>query len=286
MAGFYPNVPGHKMALDRDGTQWFKLTQGNVPTALTSTEARASSSFGDDYFTWTGPTWDKLVVVFPEKRDLAGLFFALRNEQNQNYDTVAVETSTDTTNGVDGTWSVVAGFPTGTVEYAVPAGRSSIQSVVRPGIRGVKITRNSNLSYDLRVFAFHAYGSIAAGASPDRLAFWHPTLDQEVVPSHGDWGDVMRNTSAVMSFRVKNLSPSKTSTATRVALESLFDTTPTVLGQHALSLDGSTYLSQVNVGNLAPGVISPVVYLRRITPVNAVPSLWDVRAFAEATSWT
>jgi hypothetical protein len=63
------------------------------------------------------------------------------------------------------------------------------------------------------------------------------------------------------------------------------DTTPTVVGQHMLSTDGTTFTSTITIPDLAPGAISGVLTLRRTTPSDAVLSVWDLRLSAVAASW-
>jgi hypothetical protein len=130
------------------------------------------------------------------------------------------------------------------------------------------------------------YGEPAPGQNPNRLELWHPTLDEKLPPAFFDWGDVPRSSSADRSFRVKNLSAVQTARSTRVAMEILTDSpAPSVVAQHTLSFGGGSFVPQVNIGDLAPGAISPAVTLRRVTPSNAVLSLWSFRVFAESTDW-
>jgi hypothetical protein len=130
----------------------------------------------------------------------------------------------------------------------------------------------------------HLYGEPAPGENPNRLALWHPTLDQRVTPAYFDWGNVPRSSSADRLFRVKNVSSTLTASSVRVAMEALTDTTPSVPGQHSISSDGTTFLAQVNIGSLSPGAISGPLTLRRVIPSNAVLSLWSFRVFAESTT--
>lgn len=283
MAGFYADVPGHKMALDKDGSQWFRYTSAWVGTPLTAGEITTVNDWTDD-----GPNpgnGGAVAVIFPEKRDIAGVnvhTFHGSNALNTNY---YVETSPDTTNGVDGTWSTAATFLDAENRLPVsgPAGRA-IRTVAVNGVRGVRARSYSGNSSG--GVTLHVYGSPSSGPAVDRLAFWHPTLDQELVPAALDWGDIARGTNETRTVRVKNLSGSKTANTPRVALDALTDTTPSVVGQHALSVDNSTWLAQVNLSSLAPGAVSPVVYLKRTTSLTAAPSLWSIRAFAEATTWS
>jgi len=295
VAGFYPDVPAPKMALDKDGTQWFGITPaGVVSTVPSANVATMTGAFNvnvpdsnTQYLPSSNTPGGKVAVVFPEARDLAALFTAsstlVDNYQSQHF--VKVETSTNTTNGQDGTWTQLLA-PYSPPMYAVPAYRTSILTAAATGIRGVRVVQTSLTNWGLQMSALHLYGTVSAGANPDRLAFWHPTLNQAAGGALFDWGDVPRNSSAVRTFRVKNLSGSKTAGGVRVALSSIQEANPTNIGAHAVSLDGSTYVAQIAPADLAPGAITPVLYLRRTTAATAQPGVWMLRAYAEATTWT
>jgi hypothetical protein len=225
-----------------------------------------------------------LLIVFPELRDLDAYF--LRNLPSAfSPPPLTIATSVDTTNGIDGTWSTIFSG-SGTSGTVKPGYRSGIASTTALGIRAIRFTANNGALNNFSPNVLHLYGEPAPGENPNRLALWHPTLDQRVTPAYFDWGNVPRSSSADRTFRVKNLSATLTANTPRVAMESLSDTTPSVVGQHTLSLDGATFLAQVNPGTLAPGAISGVITLRRVTPSNAQLSLWSMRVFAEATSWS
>jgi len=199
--------------------------------------------------------------------------------------TALVETSLNTTNGLDGAWVSLTTFTE--AEFETPIGvsaRTGIKSVSALGVKGIRLKHVGDNGGGQ--MTFNVYGTVTAGQSIDRLAFWHPTLDQELTPAYLDWGDVPRNTNETRQLRVKNLSAAKTANTPRVALDALTDTSPSVVGQHAVSTDNATWLSQVNLSNLAPGAISPVVYVKRTTPLTAQPSIWSIRVFAEATTWS
>jgi hypothetical protein len=282
MAGFYADVPGHRLALDKDGTQWFRYTAAGVGTPLTSGEITTVND-------WTagGPDpgqggW--VAAVFPDKRDIAGVL-ANTSRSGALSGTATVETSLNTTNGLDGAWVSLTTFTEG--EFETPIGmsaRTGIKSAAALGVKGIRLKHVGDNGGGQ--MTFNVYGSVTAGQPVDRLAFWHPTLDQELTPAYLDWGDVPRNTNETRQLRVKNLSAAKTANTPRVALDALTDGSPSVVGQHAVSTDNATWLSQVNLSSLAPGAISPVVYVKRTTPLTAQPSIWSIRVFAEATTWS
>jgi hypothetical protein len=279
------------MALDKDGTQWFSISGAGAVVAVPSTNIgnmTGATTGAGGYQIGSGGTDinAKLAVVFPEPRDVAGLFISGAAAAGTGTSSGSWQYSLDTTNGLDGTWTTaVAAY---SIPYfAVPGYRTNILPVTLSAVRGVRWARNAIGSYTAIVGAFHVYGAVTAAAG-DRLAIWHPTLDQVAPGTLFDWGDVPRNTTSTRTFRVKNLSTSKTAGAVRAAMSSLpTEASPTVIGQHLLSADGSTWLSQLTLGDMAPGAISGVLSLRRTTPSNAQPGLYIMRVFAESTTtWT
>lgn len=274
------------MATDRDGSQWYFIDASNNITQLTNAQAIALNNESDDSITFsiTGPS--AIVVWFPEKRDLDGFFVSAYQEVADSG--IKVDVSTDTTNGVDGTWTNIQGYYNANY-ITVPAYRQLIKSSTALAIRAVRITEAGTGGGNKIFRTIHLYGEISPGENPNRLSLWHPTLDQRITPAYFDYGDTPRSSSADLQFRVKNRSASLTAHSIRVAMEILTDApapAPAVVGQHTLSTDGATFVAQVNVGDVAPGAISGVVTLRRNTPSNAQLGPWAFRVFAEANSWS
>lgn len=270
------------MAIDKDGTQGYFINVNNVVVQLTAAQMQTINNEDESSVTFNVPDStnnNRVMLWFPEKRDLDGFFLAADKP-------VKVDVSTDTTNGLDGTWTNVKSTYTPPFTPASPAYRQQIQSITALGIRAVRMTFDYAFFATRTLKAFHVFGEQVPGANPNRLTLWHPTLDQRVTPAYFDWGDTPRSSSADKQFRVKNLSDTLTANSIRVAQDVLSDATPSVPGQHTLSTDGVTFLAQVNVGNLAPGAISGVVTFRRNTPSNAQLGVWTHRVFAEANTWS
>jgi hypothetical protein len=220
-----------------------------------------------------------VVFIFPELRDIDGLYFQWAIAQfAASFN--GVQVSTNTTNGIDGTWSSLG--TTGLVNggQTKPDFRTKIASATVLAVRAIRLslgTWQSNTTTWL--YSAHIYGEPAPGQNTNRLELWHPTMDEKLPPAYLD-------SSADRAFRVKNLSSAQTAKSVRVAMEILTDSAaPSVVAQHTLSFGGGSFVAQVNVGDLAPGAISPPVTLRRVTPSDAVLSLWNFRVFAESTDW-
>ena len=285
MSGNYPDVPSWRLAYDRDGSQGFLINRASAVTQLSGAQMIALNDESDGTIStgWSSSGgW--LAIIFPELRDLDAYFVS----QAVNATIGGVAVSANTTNGLDGTWTSVLAYPSSVpwTQLTVPNYRNAIVSTSSLAIKAVRFEFSSIGNAVSTIGAIHLYGEPIPGANPNRLALWHPTLDQRVTPAHFDWGDVPRSSSADKTFRVKNLSSTLTGNSIRVAQEILTDTTPSVVAQHTLSYGGGSFLAQVNIGALAPGAISGVITLRRVTPSNATLSVWAHRVFAEADTWS
>lgn len=288
MAGNYPDSPSWRLAIDKDGTTGFYISNTNV---ITSFEAGALAALNDDSYSTglaTGlgaSAW--ACLLFPVLMDIDAVYVeaSLVGEGVATYRRPgSIKTSVDTTNGVDGTW-VTRSVGSAIAYTGKEAMRNDIVSSTWGGIKGVKF-EGANLGGGLVFQVMHLYGEETAGQSLDRLALWHPTLDQRITPAYFDWGNVPRGSTADRTFRVKNLSSTLTAVTPRVAMDVLTDASPSFIGQHFIGKSG-TFLAQQNIASLSPGAISSeVLTLRRVMASNAQLSLWSMRVFAEATSWS
>lgn len=279
MAGNYPDVPAARMAWDIDGSVAVKISSSNVITTLTQANATALNDESDST-TYNGggiSGTTRVAVIFPELRDIVGIF--LRTD----YGTVTYETSTDTTNGLDGTWTARTSLtkPSSTI----PNYRSEIALQSISGVKAVRFSVGASASqsyYTLQIF-----GTIAAGQTPDRLRFWHPTLDQPLssTPAFLDWGDVPRGGTATKQFRIKNNSAGQTSQGVSVSLSVPTEHAPTLASQFALSTDGVTFGATATIGDLAPGAISGLVTLRKATSATAQLGTGAARLVTAVTGW-
>jgi hypothetical protein len=272
------------MALDRDGSGLYFISSTNVITQLTPAQVSASVNEGTDSYVLSS-SGGQLVVIFPELRDLAGYF--MQNNDNTGRGASggwnSIQVSTDTTNGLDGTWTTIAtNVLIGQSNTTSPQYRTGITTTSQLGIKAIK----GNINTGGNLTALHLYGSITSGQNPNRLALWHPTLDQQLTGAYFDWGDAKQGTSATNTFRVKNLSTTLTANTITLSLSALTDTSPTTVSQHTLSADGTTFASTASAGTLAPGTISGVMYVRRSLSNSATLSLWALRISAVASSWT
>lgn len=272
------------MAYDRDGSAGFTINAAGTLAALTTPNLVTLNDESVSSLSLPGGGNSNYVgVVFPQVRDITGVLYSA-----SPHDTSEVQTSTDTTNGQDGTWTsrgnasrINHSTSNGNQGTITQGALRSPTAVSWAGVKGVRLLVTTGFGKFAQVL--HVYGD---PVSTDRLRLWHPTLDQEVGGAYFDWGDVIRNGVALTrTFRVKN-GRALQGNSILLSMEALTDGSPTTVSQHAFAPDGVTFTSTLNIGALAAGAISSVVTLRRITPTNAPLGAWMARINAVAASWT
>jgi hypothetical protein len=292
MAGFYDDAPNYRVPFDRDGTVGVLVDALNVATSVTPAVLQSlNNETGDTYPVNISAA--NFVIIFPELRDITHAMlsgYERRGIPAGNYSTtIDVDVSTDTTNGVDGTWSGLVASLSAAIYTDDPVKdryRVAIQNLPATGVRAIRFNATNTFGGgETHLGKIHLYGEHAAGGADDRLRFWEPIVDVVAPPAYLDWGDMPRGTSLTRSIRVKNVSDDLTARSVRIAMEVLTDSTPSLIGQLAVSLDGVSWLAQVNVGDLDPGEISVPVQIRYTAAANAALSVWDARLFSEATLW-
>jgi hypothetical protein len=291
MAGAYADYPDNRIAYHLDGTVGFANRVGDAPTPLSAGQLWTMNNeltdlvATEDIADWPGGNTIQMMwgLVFPAPLDLDAVFerIFLNGVGSTNLGP-DVQTSTNTTNGQDGTWTVLRGFSAGT--SVVPDYRSTTPVVsVAAGITGIRWrwgVATAMQNFDVR--AVHLFGRYSAASN--RLELWDPSVDQRIDPAGLDWGNTPRSTTDTRTFRVKNRSA--TLTANSIVISAGDSSTA---GEIASSLDfniGSGYAATQNIGNLAPGAISGVVTIRRtlssVHPLGAAAGL----VIATPGSWT
>lgn len=276
MAGNYTDPPAARMAYDRDGTQMYQISGAGVITARPGSALIAwnSEAFTGPNFGTGGGGYE--VIIFPELRDLKAIGISAGGG------IITTQTSVNTTNGLDGTWTTIANPVSGA--NTREAMRNSISTVVANGIKAIRFALTAGLSF-FAVPYMHLYG--VPSVVNDRLEFWHPTLDQPLsdTPAFLDWGNRPRSSVATKQVRIKNRSSTLTASSIVVGMEALTDASPTFVSQHDFSLDGTTFSPTVVLSSLAPGALSGLITMRQSLLSTAVLSLWSQRIYANAGSW-
>lgn len=282
MGGLYPDAPGKLFMIDRDGSAGFGInTTQTTPFDSTAMTNLMKTAGGNNVAMGGGANSYYIGYIFPELRDIAG--FCLISGWHAWGNWVRVETSSNTTSGVDGTWT-----DRGAMGEA--AHFRSITALVVTGVKGIRFRYDhvSTAGGTRYLGNLHIYGSIPATSTPDRLRLWHPTLDQVLTGAYFDLGDVPRGNVVNKTFRVKNNSATLTANNVLITIDAPTDTTPTVVSQLAWAVPAapSVFDNTPNIGNIAPEAISGILTLRLTAAANASLSTWRQRIRAAATTWS
>lgn len=335
----YPDPPGPRIAYDLDGSigllRGGSLSDRTVrdvhPNALKAMNSERNTGLTVDLGLWSSTvnTSDRWVsLIFPTPRRLRGVFGRLHMAyggfgSNSPYShPFRVETSPDSTNGSDGTWTVLRSFSAvgsspGDMDISSvdaitgnPVPRTApvqpINDVYRRGpdeygifpvsgpasrqvraVRVVQVGTNSSSQNNYVVLWLHLYGEVDTTAYEDRLEMWSTEDD---LPTHAtwfDWGDTPQASSAEKSFRIKNMSSTRTAQGVTVrAVQAAATTSPEPSQFLTFSVDGGlTWLATADITSLSPGTVSEVIRVRRVTPLEAQLSNWAPRISAETTLW-
>jgi hypothetical protein len=290
MAGNYPDAIGPRIPYDRDGTVGvlYNVSSGSLTqqsqAILTGINDESSAgtawglSAGAAY--WSG-------FIFPAAVDLVGYFVAHGGNSYQ-WSFGAIQTSTNTTNLSDGTWTQVAASHAYNSSVS-PTYRTGQISLAAPGIKAIRFYNSpGGGSVGLSWIVMQLYGR--PSATSDRLELWHPTLDQSLnlTPAYFDYGDVARGTGPVTKgFRIKNLSTSLTANSITVGVEAPTDSSaPTYVSQTQFSYNGGSYASTAGLASLAPTAISQPFTAKLDVSASAILGVWAQRYYAQAGSWS
>lgn len=289
MAGAYPDVPSHRIAYDRDGSTVTHIEEiaGTTIKQLSSAEKVTLNDESSDSLKLAegatgGTTYRAFVIIFPELRDIAGWAVQWTGEGFVNN----IQTSPDTTNGIDGTWTVQTGNIS-QASFSRPGLRDDINAVNWTGVKAVKIYGQCahSESVNTNLHSFHLYGTPASGQAPDRLRIWDPTTNNEVGGAFFDWGDTPRNAVTSKTFRIYNPS-SQTAQGVAITVEALSDATPTLSNEFTFSVDGGSFqASPATVGDIGPASASPVIEVKRTVASNAELGVWFPRFVVSASSY-
>jgi hypothetical protein len=293
MAGNYMDAPAQRLAWDRDGVG-FAIIPGSPPVVLTQAQRQALNNESNDDLLG-GSSYRYVGVILPYAVDLRGVVVG-NNATQDSVDVVNVQVSKDTTNGEDGTWTAISAAVASTYNWAVtgasPGYRLSSRLVpfafdtTVNDVVGVRVYADANGVID-DIGVLHLYADPVVGTAGDALLVWQDVADLPVTGAWFDFGDVARGSSSDRLFRVKNVSASKTAHDVTIFREALTDASPSVVDDFVLSSDGgTTWLSSLTLGDMAPGAVSSVLKVRRTTPTNAALSVWSARMVVEAASWS
>lgn len=261
MGTFIPDY-GYRMAWDVDGSiGYWSYTGGSgvdqaspAQMALWNAEWVQSwwNNVGNNNEYWFG-------IIFPELRDISAFYIY------HWYDSIApnsLQVSSDTTNGIDGTWvQMLNSWPysgqNNGQQYSYPGyWRAYQQPLNATGVKAIRYAADQNIG------VFHVFGQASVGQNPDRLEFWDPINNTELLSGAldlGNGGDVTQGQTYSGTFRINNLSATKTATNIKVNLEILADVNPSLIPMYMFSIDSSPFAESIIIPSLAPGSISDVI---------------------------
>lgn len=279
------------MAVDIDGTVGLTIRSdfAGGPTeftpaemAIINNEAENSVRIGgdEDPHRW-------VIYVFPELRDFKGVFYS---EADSGFTATlgGVQVSSDSTNGISGTWTELAAegfYPTTTTVGTIY--RTQISTFDAPGIRSVRFGHgriSGNGSHkDTR--AYHVYANIPTTQSPDRVLFIDNSTGL-VFDSVHDWGDVPRGTTLDKYIKLKNNSATLTANTIDLEFSALTGTSDT---WYTLSDSGGAFATTLQVASISPGISYPVadvIRLRLTVAGGEGLGLQAARLSSLVTTWT
>lgn len=278
MAGSFPNAPAPRIPYHLDTDYIVKHSYNN--TVVTLTQAQMTYLNDETMRTNTlnmgGLTYLSYVsFYFPVNMDISGYFYAQVEGGNITYEPT-VYTSTNTTNGQDGTWTSQGAA---TVYESTTLNYRDVTTVSLTSIRGIRFEIPSG-RYGQKVANIHLYG--APSSTPTTgLAIWDPSSDVRLGGAALDFGTSTRGTtSSAKTFRVKNLSTTQTANTITVSLSG------TAASTYTLSTDDVTYSSSVSIGSLSSGTISSVIYIKKTTASNTTLGATTALLTAEPASWS
>lgn len=289
MAGSYPDVPGRRFAYHLDGTFMFRRAANMSLVDLNSTMASLNSHAGTNAFTASneGSTVGGRYVclVFPELRNIDGYnMYSVSNTGYYDFQMLSIEVSSDTVDGVGGTWSQVSTNWSNDGSMS-PGWRENITLLSATNVKAIRFNYNWTTGAGSREWAWralHIYGSVVAGQNPDRLMAWDSSADIEVDGSYFDFGDVAQGTQQTKQFRLKNGSAS--SNAIGVTLSQ--DDVPGGGMSLEFSTDGTNFTSPLTIGDINAGVTSGVLHVRRAVGASEPVQLRASVIKAVASSWS
>lgn len=280
-AGSYPDAPSRRMACDADGTiggqrrsagdgALGQISAGNMTVA--QDEEMAGFAYG------SSTKGEYTFYIFPELRDLEGIFLSgpINNQMTE------VASSGDTTNTWDGTWTQrIADFDDSDSQ-TLTSYRTEITSLAVNNVRGVRALDPNTGGTSKRLRAFHVYGTISAGETPDRL-LWIDNDDDLEFSQPQDYGDVPRGSAEDHIVYLKNNSASLAANTVQVTAEDLFGGS----GSWYTFDDGTGFsATKTLASSIGNGANSPDITIRRITPDAATLGVHAARAYVSVGSWT
>lgn len=289
--GFYPDPPSRRMAYDDDGTVVLLILNG-VPAQRSTGQNQTMNSEAWNQTIDHGPgSEETLCAIFPELRDVTHSYKNMITGTNTigSY-TNSWQVSSDTTNGVDGTWTTNNSFTT-RAESTPLNYRTSLGVISSVNVKGLRHIVPGGGGFNNVEFAqWHIYGYKSAGQTPHRIDFCDSGGNE--LQQDFDYGDQPRNTNRIWrptetwnqasALYLRNRSTTKLAQTVTVTFEALYQDMTSYLG---LSKDNVTYGSSVIYTEIQPQQIVGPVYVRHNTTIAASLAVKTARLQIAVGTW-
>ena len=201
----------------------------------------------------------------------------LFSEDTNALNTVLILGSSDSTNGIDGTWESGV-FSTQSPSNRADWWRENVVSLSFSGpVKCIKIGFGGDTSRRTIPKAIHLFGRKAAGQNPDDIVFTDASGD--ILTALVDFGDVPEGTTSYEQIRVKNASTTKNANDINLQFNhNDFDFSYSPTGP---------WVSVIDISSLGPGSLSSVIYVRNhLNPPLLALGPKAARIIAAVGSWT
>ena len=211
-----------------------------------------------------------------ELTEITAVSFLFSSDSNE-LSTLLILGSSDSTNGIDGTWESGV-FSTQSLSVRADWWRENVVSLSFSGpVKCIKMGLSAGAGGYLTPKAIHLFGRKATGQNPDDIIFTDASGD--ILTSLVDFGDVPEGTTSYQQIRVKNASATKNANDINLQLNnSDFDFSYSPTGP---------WVSVIDISSLGPGSLSQVIYVRNhLNPPLLALGPKAARIIAAVGSWT
>ena len=247
------------MAWDDDGTVAMYYPTGGATVAWSGVQ-KTDLNDEDNVKVLNAPTVPT-VWIYPEKREIDGIFGAKRHNVNTLASYGAVHSSANTTNGIDGTWvQQIASMPD--VRSCYDKYRDNIESLAVAVQAGLRIGWNASNDSNNGMIAVHIYGTISPAETPDRILFLDTDNADAVFTKVLDYAEVPRGQTQTRTIKLKNNSASKTINTIQITAEDLYLNAGSWF---TFGDDDVSYQATFAIGNLGSAA-TKLIYVKQAVP--------------------
>lgn len=288
----YPNIGSHRIAFDIDGSAvGYRFREWNTSADILFAQGLASWITSTDLGKLNGETRQKnwgdwsngspsfaFWFFFPEAREITHMGCLFGDAMTPSLTEFKLQGSNDSTNGMDGTWEDAI------INFATSRNADYWRTPMAVSFSGPKkflrvaFTKGTGTNViDVTLWALHFYGSKASGQTPDDIAFCDSS--NVILTALKDYGDTPEGTTEITSFKVKNISSTKTANGVNIQLNHT---------DYGISFSESgPWVSYLDISTISPESVSAPIYVKRsLGPPLLVLGPRSARAIVTVASWT